>query len=112
MSSLILILIDSPFGSVVGLPCGILFLLINVGQNSEVTLLGILTRRVLGLIYTPPLPVSMPDATREARRPMGSRFPGLTLTFNGLRQWSRKKYIADNCQNITSIRKTTVFYID
>lgn len=54
MSSLILILIDSPFGSVVGLPCGILFLLINVGQNSEVTLLGILTRRVLGLIYTPP----------------------------------------------------------
>lgn len=111
MSSLILILIDSPFGSVVGLPCGILFLLINVGQNSEVTLLGILTRRVLGLIYTPS-PVSMPDATREARHPMGSRFPGLTLTFNGLRQWSRKKYIADNCQNIISIRKTTVFYID
>lgn len=32
----------------------------------------------------------MPDATREARRPMGSRFPGLTLTFNGLRQWSRE----------------------
>lgn len=54
----------------------------------------------------------MPDATREARRPMGSHFPGLTLAFNGLRQWSRKKYIADNCQNITSIRKTTVFYID
>lgn len=54
----------------------------------------------------------MPDATREARRPMGSHFPGLTLAFNGLRQWSRKKYIAGNCQNITSIRKTTVFYID
>ena len=50
MSSLILILIDSPFGSVVGLPCVMLFLLINVGQNSEVTLLGVLTRRVLGLI--------------------------------------------------------------
>nr|DAW52460.1 MAG TPA: hypothetical protein [Bacteriophage sp.] len=65
----------------------------------------------VGIIYTPS-PVSMPDATREARRPMGSRSPGLTLTFNGLRQWSRKKYIADNCQNITSIRKTTVFYID
>lgn len=32
----------------------------------------------------------MPDATREAHRPMGSRFPGLTLTFNGLRQWSRE----------------------
>lgn len=62
--------------------------------------------------YIDPLPVSMPDATREARRPMGSRFPGLTLAFNGLRQWSRKNYIADNCQNITSIRKTTVFYID
>ena len=45
--------------------------------------------RVLGLIYTP-YPVFMPDATREARRPMGSRFPGLTLAFNGLRQWSRK----------------------
>nr|DAZ84973.1 MAG TPA: hypothetical protein [Caudoviricetes sp.] len=40
--------------------------------------------------YIHPLPVSMPDATREARRPMGSRFPGLTLTFNGLRQWSRE----------------------
>lgn len=51
--------------------------------------LGVLTRRVLGLIYTP-YPVSMLDATREARRPMGSRFPGLTLTFNSLRQWSRK----------------------
>ena len=62
--------------------------------------------------YIDPLPVSMPDATREARRPMGSRFPGLTLAFNGLRQWSRKNYTADNCQNITSIRKTTVFYID
>nr|DAO38148.1 MAG TPA: hypothetical protein [Bacteriophage sp.] len=36
--------------------------------------------------YVDPLPVFMPDATREARRPMGSRFPGLTLTFNGLRQ--------------------------
>lgn len=54
----------------------------------------------------------MPDATREARRPMGSRFPGLTLVAKSLRQWSRMKYIADNCQNITSIRKTTVFYID
>lgn len=83
MSSLILILIDSPFGSVVGLPCGILFLLINVGQNSEATLLGVLTRRALGLIDTPS-PVSIPDATREAR------FPGLTLAFNSLRQWSRE----------------------
>lgn len=36
--------------------------------------------------YVDPLPVSMPDATREARRPMGSRFPGLTLTIKGLRQ--------------------------
>jgi hypothetical protein len=54
--------------------------------------LGVLTRRVLGLIYTPS-PVSMPGATREARRPMGSRFPGLTLTFNGLRQWSRERVI-------------------
>jgi hypothetical protein len=43
--------------------------------------------------YIHPLPVSMPDATREARRPMGSRFPGLTLTFNGLRQWSRERVI-------------------
>lgn len=85
MSSLILMLIDSPFGSVVGLPCGILFLLINVGQNSEVTLFGVLTRRVLNLIYTPS-PVSMPDATREARCPMGSRFPGLTLMAKSLRQ--------------------------
>nr|DAI90983.1 MAG TPA: hypothetical protein [Caudoviricetes sp.]DAS89884.1 MAG TPA: hypothetical protein [Caudoviricetes sp.] len=24
---------------------------------------------------------------------MGSRFPGLTLTFNGLRQWSRERVI-------------------
>lgn len=36
--------------------------------------------------YIDPLPVSMPDATREARCPMGSRFPGLTLTLKGLRQ--------------------------
>lgn len=33
-----------------------------------------------------PLPVSIPDATREARCPMGSRFPGLTLTLKGLRR--------------------------
>jgi len=39
------------------------------------------------------------------------RYPCRTLTFNSLRQWSRMKYIADNCQNITSIRKTTVFDI-
>lgn len=45
----------------------------------------------VGAYIHPPLPVSMPDATREARRPMGSRFSGLTLTFNGLRQWSRKR---------------------
>jgi hypothetical protein len=36
--------------------------------------------------YVDPLPVSMPDATREARRPMGSRSPGLTLTIKGLRR--------------------------
>nr|DAW62320.1 MAG TPA: hypothetical protein [Caudoviricetes sp.] len=36
--------------------------------------------------YIDPLPVSMPDATREARRPMGSRFPGLTLMAKSLRQ--------------------------
>nr|DAH93846.1 MAG TPA: hypothetical protein [Caudoviricetes sp.] len=32
----------------------------------------------------------MPDATREARRPMGSRFPCLTLVIKSLRQWSRE----------------------
>lgn len=36
--------------------------------------------------YIDPLPVSIPDATREARCPMGSRFPGLTLTLKGLRR--------------------------
>nr|DAG80952.1 MAG TPA: hypothetical protein [Caudoviricetes sp.] len=33
-----------------------------------------------------PLPVSMPDATRQARRPMGSRLPALTLLSRSLRQ--------------------------
>lgn len=54
--------------------------------------LGVLTRRVLGLIYTPPLPVSMPDAIRKARSPMGSRFLGLTLVAKSLRQWSKKRF--------------------
>lgn len=58
--------------------------------------------------YIHPLPVSMPDATREARRPMGSRFPGLTLTFNGLRKWSRKCF---RCKSVVILHKYFCFII-
>lgn len=62
----------------------------------------------VGAYIHPPLPVSMPDATREARRPMGSRFPGLTLTFNGLRQWSRKCF---RCKSVVILHKYFCFII-
>nr|DAQ58116.1 MAG TPA: hypothetical protein [Caudoviricetes sp.] len=58
--------------------------------------------------YIHPLPVSMPDATREARRPMGSRFPGLTLAFNSLRQWSRK---CSGCKSVVILHKYFCFII-
>ena len=69
--------------------------------------LGVLTRCVLGLIYTP-LPVSISNATREAHRPMGSRFPGLTLIFNSLRQWSRK---CSGCKSVVTLHKYFSFII-
>lgn len=43
------------------------------------------TRRVRDAIYTPSR-LSHTDATMEARRPMGSRFPALTLLSGSLRQ--------------------------
>ena len=58
--------------------------------------------------YIHPSPVSMPDATREARRPMGSRFPGLTLALNGLRQWSRKCF---RCKSVVILHKYFCFII-
>lgn len=69
--------------------------------------LGVLTRRVLGLIYTPS---RYPCRTLpgEARRPMGSRFPGLTLAFNGLRQWSRKCF---RCKSVVILHKYFYFII-
>lgn len=58
--------------------------------------------------YIDPLPASMPDATREARRPMGSRFPGLTLMVNSLRQWSRK---CSGCKSVVILHKYFCFII-
>ena len=85
MSSLILILIDSPFGSFVGLPFAISSFLIYVGQNTIGSLLELLTTPARGLYITPSRSSSA-DAGKSARRPMGTAALAWSLFVVGLRQ--------------------------
>lgn len=107
ISSFTRTLIESPFGSVVGLPFVISSFLIYVGQNTIGSLLELLTTPARGLYITPSRSSSA-DAGKSARRPMGTAALARSLFVGCLRQWSQE------CQvfNISSIRQTQICLID